>query len=249
MTGYRRCRSPNVEPRRGGRLPDMLILHYTGMASAEAACRWLCDPASKVSCHYLVDEAGRVTQMADEMSRAWHAGAASWEGDSDVNSRSIGIEIHNPGPEGGYPDFPEPQMASLAALAREIVARHKIRPEHVLAHSDVAPGRKIDPGEKLDWKRLAEAGIGLWVAPVEVADGPALKPGEEGAAVSAFQAGLARFGYGIAASGSYDAATGIVVAALQRHFRPSRVDGIADGETQAVLRALLKASGKTEEPA
>jgi N-acetylmuramoyl-L-alanine amidase len=196
----------------------MLILHYTGMASAEAACRWLCDPASKVSCHYLVDEAGRVTQTADEMSRAWHAGAASWQGDSDVNSRSIGIEIHNPGPEGGYPDFPEAQMASVITLAGEIVARHKIRPEHVLAHSDVAPGRKVDPGEKFDWARLAGAGI-------------------------------ARFGYGIAASGVYDAATRIVVAALQRHFRPGRMDGIADGETQAVLRALLKASGKTEEPA
>lgn len=249
MTGYRQCRSPNVEPHRGGRRPDMLILHYTGMASAEAACRWLCDPASKVSCHYLVDEAGEVTQMVDEMSRAWHAGAASWEGDSDINSRSIGIEIHNPGPEGGYPDFPEAQMASVITLAGEIVARHQIRPEHVLAHSDVAPGRKVDPGEKFDWKRLAGAGIGLWVAPVDVVDGPALKPGDEGAAVIALQAGLARFGYGIAASGVYDAATRIVVAALQRHFRPGRMDGIADGETQAVLRALLKASGKTEEPA
>jgi N-acetylmuramoyl-L-alanine amidase len=219
------------------------------MASAEAACRWLCDPASKVSCHYLVDEAGEVTQMVDEEMRAWHAGASSWQADSDVNSRSIGIEIHNPGPEGGYPDFPEAQMASVIALAGEIVARHKIRPEHVLAHSDVAPGRKVDPGEKFHWPRLARAGIGLWVEPAGVADGPALGPGDEGDPVIDLQEGLHRFGYGIAASGVYDAATRIVVAALQRHFRPGRVDGIADGETQAVLRALLKASGKTEEPA
>ncbi len=247
MRRYRWRPSPNFGERRGGRVADLLILHYTGMTSAEAACGWLCNPQSGVSCHYLVDEAGEVAQMVDEAMRAWHAGASSWEGDSDVNSRSIGIEIHNPGPEGGYPDFPAVQMASVAALARDVVERLRIRPEHVLAHSDVAPGRKIDPGEKFDWKGLAAAGIGIWVEPQGLADQPALGPGDEGAAVKALQANLQRFGYGIAVSGTYDEATRIVVTALQRHFRPGRVDGIADAATQAVLAGLLDVLGKGDE--
>ncbi len=224
----------------------MLIMHYTGMASAGAACRWLCDPASQVSCHYLVDDQGAVTQMVNEDRRAWHAGVSSWEGMSDINSRSIGIEVHNPGPEAGYPDFPPAQMAAVADLARDIVARHAIRPEHVLAHSDVAPGRKIDPGEKFDWKGLASAGVGLWVEPTGVADMAVLKPGDAGGAVSALQAALARFGYRIVVSGSYDEPTRIVVSALQRHFRPDRIDGIADAATQAILSALLVACGRGE---
>jgi len=223
-------------------MPDLLILHYTGMATAEAACRWLCDTASEVSCHYLVDEAGAVTQMVDEGMRAWHAGASSWEGERDVNSRSIGIEIHNPGPEGGYPDFPPAQMAAVEALARDIIERHRIAPRHVLAHSDVAPGRKIDPGEKFDWKGLAAAGIGLWVEATGKADEAALGPGDEGDAVAALQADLRRFGYGIEPNGVLDEATRVVVAALQRHFRPALVDGIADGETRALLAGLLALS-------
>jgi N-acetylmuramoyl-L-alanine amidase len=219
----------------------MLVLHYTGMASAEDACRWLCDPRSKVSSHYLVDEAGEVTQLVDETMRAWHAGAASWAGDSDVNSRSIGIEIHNPGPEGGYPDFPEAQMEAVVELCREIVARHSIAPERVLAHSDVAPGRKIDPGEKFDWRRLAKAGVGLWVEQ-SAAAGPDLAPGNRGEEVRSLQQNLTRFGYGLEAGGVYDEATRTVVAALQRHFRPARVDGIADRETQGLLAALLAAT-------
>jgi len=230
-------------------VPDLLILHYTGMASAQAACRWLCTETSGVSCHYLVDEAGAVTQMVDEDQRAWHAGVSSWEGDSDVNSRSIGIEIHNPGPEGGYPDFPQAQMAAVEALARDIVERHHIAPRHVLAHSDVAPGRKIDPGEKFDWKGLAAAGVGLWVQAPDTADRPALGPGDAGEDVRDLQTGLARFGYGIATSGAYDDQTAIVVMALQRHFRPRLVDGIADGETRAVLARLLDRCGKGHESA
>jgi N-acetylmuramoyl-L-alanine amidase len=241
---YRWSPSPNIGARRDGRRPDLLILHYTGMASAEAACNWLCDPASGVSCHYLVDEAGEVTQMVEEEMRAWHAGVSSWEGVSDINSRSIGIEIHNPGPEVGYPDFPLVQMASVARLAHDIIERHAIRPWHVLAHSDVAPGRKIDPGEKFDWKGLAAAGVGIWVEPDVDVGGASLQPGDEGDTVSHLQARLARFGYGIAVSGSYEAQTRTVISALQRHFRPAQVDGIADGETQAVLGALLAVSGK-----
>ena len=161
-------------------MPDLLIMHYTGMASAEVACRWLCDPASQVSCHYLVDEAGAVTQMVEEDRRAWHAGRSSWEGDSDINSRSIGIEVHNPGPDVGVSRF----SAGTDGRGRgpgpryRRPARHS--PEHVLAHSDVAPGRKIDPGEKFDWKGLASAGVGLWVEPAGVADGAGSQAGRCG---------------------------------------------------------------------
>ncbi len=246
MRRYRFVGSPNVNDRAGGRAPDLLIMHYTGMGSAEAACRWLCDPASKVSCHYLVDEAGAVIQMVDEARRAWHAGISSWEGMNDINSRSIGIEVHNPGPEAGFPDFPPAQMAAVTELARDILARHAIASHHVLAHSDVAPRRKIDPGEKFDWKGLAAAGVGLWVEAAGAADGAVLKPGDAGSAVGALQSALARFGYGIAASCSYDDQTRIVVSALQRHFRPGRVDGIADAGTHAILSALLMACGRGE---
>ena len=247
MRRYRFVASPNSNDRAGGRAPDLLIMHYTGMASAEAACRWLCDPASQVSCHYLVDDHGAVTQMVDENRRAWHAGVSSWEGTSDINSRSIGIEVHNPGPEAGHPDFPPAQMAAVADLARDIVARHGIAAHHVLAHSDVAPGRKIDPGEKFDWKGLASAGVGLWAEAAGAADAPLLGPGDAGPAVATLKASLARFGYGIASGDDYDDQTRIVVSALQRHFRPGRVDGIADAETHGILAALLMACGRGQE--
>src|SRR5438552_13163292 len=137
--------SANVEPRKNGVEPGILLLHYTGMKSAEAALNWLCDPRSKVSCHYLVDEAGRITQMVDEDMRAWHAGIAVWKGERDINSHSIGIEIHNVGHTMGYPGFPPAQMDAVIALCRDIVGRHAIRSECVLAHSDVATRRKADP--------------------------------------------------------------------------------------------------------
>src|SRR5689334_960006 len=151
MTGttleHRILSSPNVEPRADGKAVRILLLHYTDMASAEQACAWLCDPASKVSCHYLIDLDGSIIQMVDEDLRAWHAGQSAWKGERDINSVSIGIEIQNLGHDHGYPDFPAAQMAAVAALGRDISARHGIPPEHVLAHSDVAPQRKRDPGE------------------------------------------------------------------------------------------------------
>ncbi|HUR44072.1 MAG TPA: N-acetylmuramoyl-L-alanine amidase, partial [Aestuariivirga sp.] len=143
--------SPNIESRKGGRKPDMIVLHYTGMESAEAACNWLCNSGSGVSCHYLVGEDGGIVQMVSEDMRAWHAGVSSWRGERDINTRSIGIEIQNPGHTAGYPDFPEDQMEAVIALCRDIGKRHDIRPRNIVAHSDVAPGRKIDPGEKFDW--------------------------------------------------------------------------------------------------
>ena len=130
--------SPNIEARRNGCKPDMLVLHYTGMDDAKVACELLCDPVSRVSCHYLVDERGVITQMVDEHMRAWHAGVSSWKGDEDINSRSIGIEIHNPGHAAGYPDFPEAQMQAVIALCKDIITRHAIHPTRVLGHSDIA---------------------------------------------------------------------------------------------------------------
>lgn len=233
--------SPNFEPRRDGTRPSILLLHYTGMMSAESAVDWLCRPESKVSCHYLVDERGAVIQMVEETMRAWHAGVSTWSGESDVNSASIGIEIQNPGHELGYRAFPDAQMEAVAALSRDIVARHEIRPENVLAHSDVAPLRKSDPGEKFSWRMLHEAGVGLWVEPESIREGALLLPGDEGEPVHAVQARLRAFGYAIDVSGRYDGLTEGVVRAFQRHFRQERVDGIADSSTVETLRALSDA--------
>jgi N-acetylmuramoyl-L-alanine amidase len=227
--------SPNFGPRREGLRPDILLLHYTGMETAASAEAWLCDPASEVSCHYLVREDGAVVQMVRETDRAWHAGRGSWQGASDINSRSIGIEVANPGHAYGYPDFPDVQVEAVIALCRDIAARHSIRPERVLAHSDTAPGRKIDPGEKFPWDVLARAGVGHYVEPAAIGRGRYL----EGEAVEQLQSMLALYGYGIEITGTFDAATEVVVAAFQRHFRPERVDGIADRSTLETLQALL----------
>src|SRR5690606_8241728 len=145
-----------------------LVLHYTGMMSAPRAIAWLAEPASRVSCHYVIDEAGLITQMVAESARAWHAGVGSWAGETDINSASIGIEIQNPGHDLGYPDFPEAQMKAVIDLSQDIIARNGIPSTRVLAHSDVSPGRKIDPGEKFDWAGLHAAGVGHWVAPAPV---------------------------------------------------------------------------------
>lgn len=232
--------SPNHGERAGGRRPDLLLLHYTGMASAEDALRRLCDPAAQVSSHYVVGEDGAVVQLVPEDRRAWHAGAGSWAGETDINSASIGVEIANAGHDGGLPPYPDGQIAAVIELCRGIVGDWGIRPERVLGHSDVAPSRKEDPGELFPWKRLHDAGIGLWVEPEPIADGAAmLRPGDSGPDVAALQEGLALYGYGVPASGIFDEETRLVVSAFQRHFRPARVDGIVDASTLATLRALL----------
>jgi len=234
--------SPNHGERRPTGRPDMLLLHYTGMPEADAALARLCEQASEVSAHYFVFADGRIVQLVPETRRAWHAGEACWAGDTDVNSRSIGIEIANPGHSWGYADFPEAQIAAVIALARDIVGRQPIPPHRVLGHSDVAPLRKQDPGEKFPWGRLAAAGVGAWVEPAPLADaGPALGLGDHGPRVRDLQAELARFGYRIDVTGYYDAASEQVVAAFQRHFRPARVDGTADASTLDTLARLAAA--------
>jgi N-acetylmuramoyl-L-alanine amidase len=234
--------SPNFEPRRGAGQPDLLLLHYTGLKSCAKAIDWLSRRESKVSCHYVVDEAGHITQMVAEDQRAWHAGVASWAGETDINSASVGIEIHNPGHELGYPEFPEAQLAALEALCADIMGRHSIRPERVLGHSDVAPTRKKDPGEKFPWARLARKGIGHWVTPEPVnrAD-PGIARDAAGPLVSDVQSLLARYGYGIEPTGGFDPLTEFVVTAFQRHFRPERVDGRIDQSTITTLERLAAA--------
>ena len=230
--------SPNFDARKSP--PDMIVLHYTGMQTGEAAVARLRDPEAKVSSHYVVEEDGRLFQLVAEERRAWHAGLSFWKGERDVNSRSVGIEIVNPGHEFGYRPFPEAQIASVIALVSDIRSRWQVEDGCIVGHSDVAPDRKQDPGELFPWKRLAEAGHGLWAEPA-AAPGEPLSEGADGAGVFALQAGLTRLGYDSAPSGQYDAHTASVVRAFQRHWRQDRVDGIADGETRARLIALLRA--------
>jgi N-acetylmuramoyl-L-alanine amidase len=232
--------SPNHNERQGGP-PDMILLHYTGMPSADAARERLCDADAQVSSHYLVYENGNIDQLVPEASRAWHAGKSSWAGETDLNSRSIGIEIANPGHDFGYPDFPKRQIAAVIALCRGIVARRNIPHDRVLAHSDVAPSRKQDPGEKFPWRLLSESGVGLWVEPVPISDFESLSLGESGEKVEALQRALAGYGYGLEVTGEYDVATKGVITAFQRHFRPDQIDGRADTSTCETLRKLLAA--------
>ena len=233
--------SPNHGERTEGPI-DILILHYTGMPDADQALAWLCNPESKVSSHYFVFEDGRTLSLVPEERRAWHAGASRWGGSLDINSRSIGIEIANPGHDGGLPDFPDAQVEALIALCRDIVGRHPIPAHRVLAHSDVSPGRKVDPGERFPWARLGAAGIGHWVEPEEIGESDdARRSGDGGTHVEPLQQMLALYGYGIEITGAFDRQTKAVVTAFQRHFRPERVDGIADRSTVETLRKLLEA--------
>jgi N-acetylmuramoyl-L-alanine amidase len=232
--------SPNFGPRRDGKRADAIILHYTGMETGEAAEAWLCNPESEVSSHYLVHEDGLIVQMVREADRAWHAGASSWHGETDMNSRSVGIEIVNRGHSLGYDNFGDSQIEAVIGLCRGISLRHAVPPERVLAHSDIAPARKVDPGEKFPWRRLAASGIGRFVQPAPVREGRVLMLGSAGEPVERLQSMLALYGYGAENSGNFDDMTRLVVTAFQRHFRPGLVDGIADESTIETLHALLE---------
>lgn len=236
--------SPNHDARPDGQVIDIVLLHYTGMRSAADARKRLCDPASKVSAHYVIDEDGTVWALVDEAMRAWHAGTSSWCGATDINARSIGIELVNPGHEFGYRPFPEAQMDALLALAGDVVARHNVPPARVIGHSDVAPMRKEDPGEFFDWARLAKSGLGLWPAKDFTVSlhAPAIGPGSRGPAVLDLQIALAAIGYGLEGTGAYDPATEAAVRAFQRHFRQRLVDGVADAETVSLAHHLAEIS-------
>ena len=234
--------SPNIDERRRGLRPVLVILHYTGLPTLQRSIEVLADPRGKVSAHYVIAEDGRITQMVAEAMRAWQAGVSCWRGETDINSASIGIEIQHPGHTGGYPEFPREQMIGVRDLCRDIFTRHAIAPAGVLAHSDVAPKRKIDPGEKFDWLWLAASGVGHWVPPAPFDDAaPKLGLGDKGSSVVAMQQRLAAYGYGLPDGGEFDIATQYAVIAFQRHFRPARVDGCWDVSCAETLERLIAA--------
>lgn len=230
--------SPNFNDRK---FPiDMLVLHYTGMETGQAALDRMCDPEAAVSAHYMIWEDGRVVQLVGEDKRAWHAGVSIWQGDEDLNSRSIGIEIVNGGHDwplagGDLPPYPEPQIEALIELCRGILDRWDIPPSRIVGHSDIAPARKTDPGEHFPWARLAVNGIGLCPDEVEPATIAALEPGEASEAVAVLQTSLQQIGYGIDVSGTFDPATEAVIRAFQRRWLQSRVTGLVDARTRSMI--------------
>jgi N-acetylmuramoyl-L-alanine amidase len=245
--------SPNFDARTRG--IDLIVLHYTGMQSTEIALARLTDPApvagrypgpwqsagapadgplGRVSAHYVVGEDGAIYRLVAEENRAWHAGASSWEGVGDVNARAIGIEIANGGHDFGLPDYPDVQIEAVIALVKDILARWSLPLDRVVAHSDVAPDRKLDPGEKFPWKRLADADACVWPAQMTA-------PIESDDPVGRVQGQLALIGYDATRSGVMDAPTRAALIAFQRRFRPERIDGLIDEETQMLLAALARA--------
>jgi N-acetylmuramoyl-L-alanine amidase len=235
-----RIASPNHGERGAG--IDMLVLHYTAMADARDALARLTDPRAQVSSHYLVHCSGKVFELVPETRRAWHAGQSSWGGRRNLNSCSIGIEIDHPGHEGGNPGFCNAQIESLIGLCRDIVRRWPIPSHRILAHSDIAPQRKQDPGERFPWARLFRAGIGHWVEPARPNDAGDVLVHDETYALD-LQSRLGQYGYEIERTGRLDEQTSIVIAAFQRHFRPERVDGKVDLSTDQTLARLLETLG------
>ena len=230
--------SPNADARPCA--IDAIVLHYTGMPSGEGALRWLCLPEAKVSAHYLVEEDGRVFQLVPETLRAWHAGVSAWESRTGLNDASIGIEIVNPGHEHGYHPFPTAQVRAVAALVLDIRARHGIPRRRVLAHSDIAPDRKEDPGELFPWLALAQDGVCLACAPSEdVGRWPTVRSDDAAADSADLLADLAAFGYDVRSATRFTPHARRCLVAFQRRFLPDRVDGIADGQARATLKAAL----------
>ncbi len=223
--------SPNFNDRPADKPVSILLLHYTGMKTAAAALERLCDPAAGVSAHYTVDEDGTVYVHVAEDKRAWHAGVSYWAGETDINGISVGVEIVNPGHEFGYRLFPNRQLDAVADLCLGILGRHAIPPHRVLGHSDVAPGRRQDPGELFPWQDFAARGVGLWPGPSSAPEPPD---------ILTLQRQLRDVGYDCPESGIADAATAEIVSAFQRHFRPGQIDGIADAETAGCAAALLQ---------
>ncbi|MDF1733737.1 MAG: N-acetylmuramoyl-L-alanine amidase [Minwuia sp.] len=227
--------SPNHDDRKGAAV-DMLVLHYTDTPDAATALGLLTDPDTRVSAHYLIESDGLVHALVAEDRRAWHAGVASWCGAADINACSIGIELQNRGHSSVGPDgpeaYPEPQIAALVGLVRDIRRRHTIPDRRILGHSDVAPRRKQDPGAHFPWARLAGAGIGLWSSVTGPAAPAAPGPtAPELLDVGQVQAALARIGYGLRVDGIAGEETQSVIAAFQQHFLPDQVTGTADADT------------------
>jgi len=225
--------SPNFDDRDAE--IDTLVLHYTGMQTGGDALDRLTDAASKVSAHYLVEENGDIFHLVKEDKRAWHAGVSSWRGATNLNARSIGVEIVNPGHEFGYEPFPPPQMEAVGVLAGEIVDRYSISPRNVVGHSDIAPLRKSDPGELFDWRGLAAKGIGLWY------DDAVARDNGRKVSIAEYRHDLEEIGFEVDEGEAYDDQLVAVITAFQRHWRPAKVDGVVDWETQAVIIAVREA--------
>jgi N-acetylmuramoyl-L-alanine amidase len=235
--------SPNQDARPAGVPVDMIVLHYTGMKTAADAIFRLRDPAARVSSHYVVEEDGKILRLVPEDRRAWHAGVSYWRGHGGLNDRSIGIEIVNPGHEHGYRDFPVLQLAAVCDLCLEIVSRHPVPARNVVAHSDIAPDRKEDPGERFDWAGLAREGVGLWPAGVpDLGTGGAVR---DAASLRDVRAALADIGFRVAPEGPLDPALSSVLRAFQRHWRPEAVTGQADAGTLFRLLAVARLCAET----
>jgi len=233
--------SPNFDERT---LPiSLLILHYTGMVTGEAALERMCEPDAEVSAHYMVEEDGRIFQLVEEDKRAWHAGVSEWQGETNINSNSMGIEIVNgghdhPNEDGSLPDFPDVQINAVIALSKDIMKRHGELT--VLGHSDIAPARKIDPGENFPWQGLAAAGLGYWPY-IQTDDRRILfERGTRDRGVAIVQSGLAHIGYGARVTGVMDEDTKLIIQALQRRYRPDQIDGVVDIQTMEVIKALME---------
>jgi len=234
--------SPNQDARK---LPiTMLVLHYTGMESKQAALERLLDPVAKVSAHYLVDEAGKVTQMVDEGRRAWHAGVGFWNGVTDVNSASVGIEIVNGGHDFDLPEFPKPQITGVIKLCRKIVRAYNIADHNIVGHSDIAPARKTDPGEKFPWKEMAKRGVGYWPTGIKTDHRVLFDQGTSDRAISILQRGLAYIGYEVEVNGRLDEKTADVIRAFQRRYRPELINGIVDIQTIELITNLADVRNK-----
>lgn len=244
MTGFpgllsiRDLPSPNQDDRPDNEPIDTIVLHYTGMRSAQAALDRLRDPEARVSSHYVVDEDGTAWRLVPEARRAFHAGISHWRGHTALNGRSIGIEIVNPGHEHGYRDFPVMQLAAVCDLCLEILSRHPVPARNIVAHSDIAPDRKEDPGEKFDWEGLARNGVGLW--PDGVPDLGTSGAVRDAGNLRDVRAALAHIGYQVAPEGALDPALATVLRAFQRHWRPEAVTGQADAGTLARLLAVAR---------
>ena len=230
--------SPNHDTRPVGVPIDILILHYTGMKTAQEAIDRLRDRSAAVSAHYVVDEDGFVLRLVPEDRRAWHAGTSFWRGHHSLNDRSVGIEIVNPGHEWGYRDFPVLQVAAVCDLCLSILSRHPIEARNVIGHSDAAPARKEDPGERFDWEQMARNGVGLF--PRDVPDLGTGNPLRDAVALRPVRAGLAEIGYDVAPEGALDPALSAVLRAFQRHWRPETVNGQADSGTVTRLGAVVQ---------
>lgn len=231
--------SPNWNERPHGTVIDTVVIHYTGMRSGEEALERLCDPLAEVSAHYLIEEDGRLFKLVEEEKRAWHAGVSAWRGRENLNHTSIGIELVNPGQEFGYRDFPEAQIETLLTLLSGLKKRHTISVEGFVGHSDIAPDRKTDPGELFPWRRLAQAGFGLWSDTEAHSTEILASVGDYGRNVAMLNKQLGIIGYHLNHAEKFDVATECAVRAFQAHWRPETVSGCYDKGTAARLHDIV----------